>query len=113
MEFSLRLPVHALCLEQLYGGTDVLNTSTLIHCTHAHCTLIPLIQDGPITIISDILPRCKHADVGKRNNLFRNPYNFGYVMYYKGTQSISMNIHWQNCVQPPTFKEYWNNKFCS
>ena len=32
--FLSRLVVHALCLEQLYGCTDVLYTSTLVHFTH-------------------------------------------------------------------------------
>ena len=32
--FLSRLVVHALCLEQLYCCTDILYTSTLVHCAH-------------------------------------------------------------------------------
>ena len=32
--FLSKLEVQALCLEQLNGCTDVLYSSTLVHCTH-------------------------------------------------------------------------------
>jgi hypothetical protein len=39
--FLSRLGVHALCLEQLYGCTDVLYNSTFVHCTLYTRILVP------------------------------------------------------------------------